>query len=315
MCRTESMRRELFNNGKFKWIDLAHPTAEELAHLQVEFSLHPALVQDCMDPAHLPKLEQVGAVHFAIVRMHDNDSREDADSIQSMTRKIALFATSNFMITIHRLNPNQFEELSQICIAEAFDPSKGDVQYQMHVVLVKLLNRALRSFNTPIQAAELKMDVYETALFNRKFEIRTLKGLHIIRRRLSLIKRILHHTQEMVHRLSPPGEHVSPIFQDLRETVATLLFHNDDLLEDVTNLLSLFITLANQKTNEVMRVLTVISVFFMPLNFIAGIYGMNFEYMPELKSPYGYPFALGLMLFITGGIASWFYRKGWLSKV
>jgi magnesium transporter len=309
------MRRELFSNGKFKWIDLAHPTAEELAQLQIEFHLHPTLLQDCFDPAHLPKLEQVGPVYFAIVRMFDNESKEDADTVQSMTRKIALFATSEFMITIHRLNPVQFEELSAVCIQEAFDPAKPENPFQMHVVLVKFLNRALRSFSAPIQHAENNMDIYETALFSRTFSIETLQGLHIIRRRLSLIKRILHHSQEMVHHLSPPGDGVSPIFQDLRENVATLLFHNDDLLEDVTSLLSLYITLASQKTNEVMRVLTVISVFFMPLNFIAGVYGMNFDNMPELKNPQGYPLVLMGMVSVTLVIAAWFYRKGWLTKI
>jgi len=308
------MRREIFTNEKFKWIDLSHPTTEELALLQVEFRLHPAFLQDCFDPAHLPKLEQSGHLQFAIVRIYVQDAREDADTVQSMTRKVAIFAGSDFLITIHRLDPDQFHELTQICIAEAIDPSRAENPYQMQLVLVKFLNRALRSFSAPIQRAENDMDIYETELFSRNFDIETLQGLHIIRRRLALIKRILHHSQEMVQRLSPPGETVSPIFQDLRENVATLLFHNDDLLEDVTNLLSLYITLASQKTNEVMRVLTVISVFFMPLNFIAGIYGMNFEHMPELKWANGYYLALTMMAAVVVLIFAWFYKRGWLSR-
>ena len=84
------------------------------------------------------------------------------------------------------------------------------------------------------------------------------------------------------------------------------------VLEDVNNLLNLSMSFAAQKTNEVMKVLTIFSVFFMPLTFIAGIYGMNFHYMPELSKKWGYPGSLGLMVIVAIVIYQWFKRKKWL---
>jgi magnesium transporter len=89
-------------------------------------------------------------------------------------------------------------------------------------------------------------------------------------------------------------------------------FYADELLEDVNNLLSIQLALASHRTNEVVRVLTVFSVFFLPLTFIVGIYGMNFRYMPELQERWGYPAAMAGMGFVTLMIYLWFRRRGWL---
>jgi magnesium transporter len=77
-------------------------------------------------------------------------------------------------------------------------------------------------------------------------------------------------------------------------------------------LFNIYFSVSSQRTNEVIRVLTIFSVFFMPLTFVAGIYGMNFEFMPELRQQWGYPGVIGLMALITLGIYFWFKRKGWL---
>lgn len=86
----------------------------------------------------------------------------------------------------------------------------------------------------------------------------------------------------------------------------------NQILESVNNLLNLTVSLAAQRTNDVMRVLTVFSVFFMPLTFIVGIYGMNFDFMPELRQKWGYPGVMILMAVVTGIIYTWFKRKKWL---
>ena len=86
----------------------------------------------------------------------------------------------------------------------------------------------------------------------------------------------------------------------------------DELLESATHLMNLELNVASQRTNEVMRVLTVFSAFFLPLTFIAGVYGMNFRRMPELEHRLGYPLVLSAMLLTVLGIWAWFRRKGWL---
>jgi magnesium transporter len=98
------------------------------------------------------------------------------------------------------------------------------------------------------------------------------------------------------------------------ENVQSYHFYADELLEEVNNLLSIHLAMASHRTNEVMRVLTVFSAFFLPLTFIVGIYGMNFTFMPELTKHWGYPGVMLLMLGISLVIFIWFRRRGWLRR-
>jgi len=107
---------------------------------------------------------------------------------------------------------------------------------------------------------------------------------------------------------------LQPYVKDLVDHVAQDLDHVENLRESVADAQQLYHALLSQRINDVMRVLTIMSVIFMPLSFIAGVYGMNFEHMPELRSAWGYPLALLLMLGVAVGLMFFFNRKGWLGQ-
>lgn len=305
------MRREIYKNHSSQWIDVSHPQPGEIAQLQKEFNLHQAMIQDTLDPVHLPKFEKLGQVTFAIIRIFDVDSEADSDTVESLTRKIAIFIGPNFIITVHRLDQEFVDSIFEPCFLEIQSQiDSGDVS--LHLILAKFLNRAFRSYYIPLERSESDIIQFESNLFQHLHDAEMFKELHIIRRRLSLIKKILLNSQDVIQRLSPPGEFSSPIFQDLRERVANLNFMTDELLEDATNLLSLHISIASQKTNEVVRILTIFSVFFLPLNLIAGIYGMNFRYIPGLDHAGGHWIAISLMALVTLAILIWFRQKKWM---
>ncbi len=305
------MIRELCPNNKFRWLDLSHPTPEELLQVQQEFNLHPAHIQDCMDPVHLPKIEKIGNVNFTIIRIFDIESEIDADTIQSLTRKVAIFVGPDFIVTVHRFDSAKFSLLADRCLMDA-EESNAQNGSLIPTVIVRFVNRALRTFHLFLEISENKLDSFESALFEEQGTSLISQDIHIVRRQLSLTKRILIHTQDVIHQLTPNKEALSFHYQDLKDTLGTLIFLADELLEDTTNLLSIQLSLASQKTNEVVRVLTVFSVFFMPLTFIVGVYGMNFKFMPELEWEYGYHLSWGIMIAITMAIGTWFYRRGWL---
>jgi magnesium transporter len=123
---------------------------------------------------------------------------------------------------------------------------------------------------------------------------------------------MLSHTLDVVQRLVPASEPTAPLFQDLRENAESMYSYAEELVEDVNNLLSIQLALAQHRTSEVVRVLTVFSVFFLPLTFIVGIYGMNFDFMPELRQRWGYPAILVGMGLVTLAIYTWFRHRGWL---
>ena len=305
------MRRELFACQNFRWIDLAHPTNEELTGIQEEFQLAETLVEDVLDPIHLPKFERSGVNNFVILRIFDVESDLTSDTIQALTRKIAVFIGPTFIITVHRLDPDYFQDLIEQCLNEFEDLESRDLT--IPVVLVKFLNRALQSYHLLLEIAENELDGFEYSLFDKETDIHLFKDLHIVRRRLALAKRIFIHSQDVIQKLSPSSDLSSTLYQDIRENLTSLIFLTDELLEDATSLLSLQISLASKKTNEVVQVLTIFSVFFMPLTFIVGIYGMNFKVLPEVEWEFGYLFVWILMISVTLGIGFWFGKKGWLA--
>src|SRR5207253_7357374 len=120
--------------------------------------------------------------------------------------------------------------------------------------------------------------------------------LHLLRRRLLCMKRLAWHLTTVVQRIPfPKDKKFSSFFTDLKEEVDSFSNFTDELLEDATSLANLELALASRRVNEIMRILTLFSVFFLPLTFIVGVYGMNFKFMPELNWEHGYAFAWVLM--------------------
>jgi magnesium transporter len=157
---------------------------------------------------------------------------------------------------------------------------------------------------------ETELDQLEAAIVLKNQTHTVLRKLYHLKRKAAVCLRILRLTKPIIDNL---GENTTAaVHQDLREFHLSLETSYDQTIENANNLLNLYISLSSQRTNEVVRVLTLFSVFFMPLTFIVGIYGMNFDFMPELRSPYGYPVVLTLMGIITLGIYRWFKKKKWL---
>lgn len=297
---------------KFTWIDVFEPSPEETEEIIRTYGLHPTSVQDCLDPEHLPKYERIGPVTFMIVRAVDEHAPEDADTMQEITRKLAIFSGLDFMVTIHRTDQPFIARLRQ-----EYQGQAGEDHPEVTLVprlLTDLINGVIDSYGKPLEAAETSLDSFEDTLFGNLEFTGIIRGLHGVKRRLALFKRLLIHTGDVVQRLVPASEPTAPLYQDLRENAQSMSVYADALLDEANNLLGMQLALAAHRTNEVVRVLTVFSVFFLPLTFIVGIYGMNFHFMPELRQRWGYPAVLVLMAGVTLAIYLWFRRRGWLRR-
>src|SRR5690606_25685166 len=136
-------------------------------------------------------------------------------------------------------------------------------------------------------------------------KVSLLKQLYFIKRKIDVIRRILLLTYEIIDKIDPP-ETSTAFTRDTRDLYVRMQNIFDSLSENTNQLLNVYFSVSAQRTNEIIRVLTIFSVFFMPLTFIVGIYGMNFAYMPELRSPWGYPAVLIAMIVVTVVIYRWF---------
>ena len=289
-----------------EWIDVTAPTGEELAGLANTYGLHPLALQDCLDPEHLPKYERLGDATFVIIRAYDEAAPPDGVTIQEMTRKVAVFGGPTYLLTIHRKEMAFFERFTASwanCAPDAI---------QLDKVLVQLIGAVVATYEKPLEAAEEVLDDFEEALFDGTRAEAGLEEIHFVKRRVTIIKRTLWQTLTVVQKLHPSSEGHSPIYQDLRESIESLHTYADEIQQNVSNLQSMQLNVASHRTNEVMRVLTVFSAFFLPLTFIVGVYGMNFRRMPELEWTYGYPLTLAAMAAVCLGIFLWFRHRGWM---
>ena len=304
---------------RFVWLDVVDPTTDELSELVKDYGLHPLSVNDCLDPEHLPKHETFENHTFVILRAVDEGATRTADTVQALTRKIALFHGSSFLITIHRKDQPWLTALQQRCLvglpAKQASRSEG---IQAHL-LAQLVNAALDTYQRPLETIEGRLDQFDTMVFEGRDQpgpgFRTeLREIHLMRRQVTLCKRLLLRTVDVTQRMVPGAGRATTLFRDVQENAEGYHFYADELLDDVNSLLSVQLALASHRTSEVMRVLTVFSVFFLPLTFIVGVYGMNFDFMPELRERWGYPAVLLLMAMVTLLIYRWFRRSGWLKR-
>lgn len=305
--------------NQFVWIDLTNPTKKEVEAIAKQYQLHATSVKDCLDPEHLPKFEKFPHFNFTILRAFDEKSTPHCDTVQELTRKLAIFSSEKFIITVHRKDQPFIASL-RAKWAQRVAENKLDSN---SAVLGDILHDVFLTYEKPIDDGLTLLENYEMGIFGaegaKPFK---LKEGYYLKRRAFVFKRILRQSQDVLTRLTASGDiGAAPYYQDLRETLDGVLFYADELLESINGLLNLHISLSSQKTNEashktneVVRVLTIFSVFFMPLNFIAGIYGMNFENMPELRHEHGYHFILGLMFAVCLIIYLWFRSKGWLHR-
>lgn len=290
-------------NG-FTWLDVTNPTQEELMEIAGEHAIPRSSVQDSLEPEHLPKFEQIEDKIFIIIRVLDQEAKTKAGSIQQASRKIAIFYDKGLLITIHRSEQPLLRGLK----AKYVDT--GKVQKESEILL-HIVYQALKTYEEPATRFAEEMDVYESAIFLRKKVPDILKSVYKVKRRASVCFRIITLMDDVVRRLNELyKKHY--LAQDLLDLQLRLSILYNEIVDESNHLLNIYISFTSQRTGEVMRVLTIFSVFFMPLTFIVGIYGMNFDFMPELRWHYGYFMTLGAMLLITAVIYFWFKRKRWL---
>ena len=286
------------------WIDLISPKKESLDQLASALNIPNRILINALDPEHLPKYEPIESATVIYLRVVDQ-SKSKAVNLLDLTTKITLIITDKFFVTIHRLDHSFLKELRSQAIEKEFN---------LKELIKRIIISSMFTYDQPIIELEARMEKFEeNILMSSKNQDIITEG-YFLKRKATTIRKILKFSNDILIGLQNRPEFIWRDFQGLRESIDRNLFYTEDLLENINGLLNLYISLSAQKTNEVMRVLTVFSIFFLPLNFLAGVYGMNFDYMPELHHPVGYFYVLGLMFIISLVIFYWVYKRGWLQN-
>jgi len=306
-------KRVMESKEGFQWIDItgSSTTADEhklfMNQLAEEYKLHPANVKDAVAAGILPKLEHVDDSIFIITRYHDLTASDTTDTVSSLTNKIVLFISKTFVISIHR------EDSAKIAhLRNEWDEINKDMTLA-HLLNI-LLDKILETYEEGLESSSNKIDEFERKIFENHAGI--VEQLYRIKRRASVFIRMLSLTKDIISKYAKitneKQAEPDPYITDLLELTSSTYVLAEELHENAANLLNLHISLASHRTNELMTVLTVFSVFFIPITFLAGVYGMNFDFMPELHWKGSYPTLIAVMAIITTCIYLWFRKKGLL---
>lgn len=291
------------NELPFKWIDITQPTKAELSEISDTYNLHRSLVEDSLQPEHLPKYEKIDNIEFLILRVYSARATNQSDTIQELTDKIAIFIDNGFLITIHRMEYNFLEEIKERYV----DTGKCLTTYD---ILQVIILKAFLTYETPLGQLINAIEAFEPRIFLERRMPALLEDLYYIKRQAYVMNKLLNLSRGIVENLQ--GKIQPPELNNLKDTLLKVYTSSDQVVDNSTTLLNTYISLTSQRTNEVVRVLTIFSVFFMPLTFVVGIYGMNFDFMPELGWKIGYPAVMVVLVMITISIYLWFKRKDWL---
>ena len=292
------MKEKRSDFANFQWVDLENPKLTELKEIIKPYGLNPHLLEDLLEVGHLPKLEKVGEFNFMILRAYSVKSNERLTTIPELSNKIGFFFTNEVLLTVHQKPFHFLEEVT----GHFEDPES---------LILKITEKMLATYQAPADWLSEEMDRFESDIFLGRKKRFSVESLYFAKAKARACKKVLLLTQTLLLHLSVQPSNEGQL-QDLKETAASLILQFEDFLDEANSLLNIYLSSTSQKTNEVMKLLTIFSAFFLPLTFLVGVYGMNFKFMPELSWEYGYFLIVGVMASICLTLYVKFKRSGWL---
>ncbi len=277
-------------------MDIEKPKPKELLELMQPDEVDLNLLEDALEHGHLPKLEKHGAYTFIILRAYSVEPHQNHATVAKLSNKIAFLIKSDCLITIHQ-KPFEFLEKHK---AMEYENPEG--------LMLAIILDMITTFEAPMQWLSDKMDDNEKEIFLGKQGKISIEQLYYQKAKARICRKLLQLSQTVLNQLIVDPAYVSNL-QDIKESTVNYMLQLEEVIEDAHAILNTHLSLSAQKSNEVMKLLTIFSAFFLPLTFIVGVYGMNFEYMPELEWKWGYYLTWGIMVAVSVVIFQWFKRK------
>lgn len=279
-----------------------------LEKIGVNFTLHPLVLEDIVNTEHRPKFEDFDSYLFLVLKM----LHYDIQTAEIRTEQVSLVITSNTVLSFQEKQGDVFEG-----VRERLRNNKGRIRKMGSDYLAyALLDAVVDSYFAILEQIGEQIEQLEDELVLQPTP-ETLSKIHHFKREMILLRKAVWPLRELIGGLqrseSPFITDATGIFlRDVYDHTIQILDTVETFRDVLSGLLDLYLSSISNRMNEVMKVLTIIATIFIPLTFIAGIYGMNFEHMPELHWRWSYP-ALWLIMLAAGGCMFIFFkRKQWL---
>ena len=291
------------------WVDMENPTEEDERILLDVFKFHPLTVEDCRENRHYPKIEEFDGYLYFIIHGVTADISPDRFN----TIELDGFLGKNYVITYHHAMFRSINNVKQLLRTTPIACQKGP-PFLLH----QILDQVVDYYSPVLDDFDDRIDKLEADIFTLKRPNNTiLAEIMALKRSVLRLRRISGKQMDILHRMSRgefaliPTE-MRPFYRDVYDHLVRVVDLAESYRDLISGSLEAYLSVVSNRLNEIMKVLTIFSAIMLPLTFIAGVYGMNFDHMPELHSKYGYFAVLVLMIFIACGMLLFFRRRGWI---
>lgn len=291
------------------WINIdGLSDTKEIEKIGSHFGLHPLIMEDIVNTNQRPKIDEYQDHFFIVAKMlyHKNNGHLEFEHISMILGK-------NYVLTFQEAGEDVFNG-----VRERLATGKGRIRVRgADYLTYALLDAIVDNYYLVIEEMSDKIEHMEDRLYSTAPSDDIILEIQELKRTMLRIRRAIFPLREIVSRLEKLEstlihEQTVNYIRDLYDHVIQVSENIEIYREMSWGLMDMYMTTINNKMNEVMKVLTIMASIFIPLTFIAGIYGMNFEYMPELQWKYSYFILLGIMLIIVLVMIFYFKRKKWL---
>ncbi len=291
----------------FDWIGLAEPDEAEMDLVRRQFGLHPLAVEDALNPMQMPKVEAYGQSLFIVARTAMIEEGEKIAYGQT-----ALFLGPDFLVSVRFGSTRSHTALRARLEADAQRLAEGP-DYVAHAILDYIVD----GYQPILEKLESAVQDMEERAIDRFPEPSTIRRIFRLRRQLRRFQRIIGPMEEMSERLAtvelPVIDPAARVwFRDVQDHVRRAMRRMVGLMETLASIVETASLLEQHRQGQMTRQLAAWAAILAVPTAIAGIYGMNFDYMPELRQAWGYPAVLTVIFAICGGLYVRFKRIGWL---
>jgi magnesium transporter len=290
------------------WIDFLGTFDKEMLNdLAKILSIHPLVLTDILNVKHRPKIETYTDYVFIIAK-----SFYTTELNQIASEQVSIILKNNLLLTFHNHQNLNFSNVKQ----RLEDKSNRLRMNSVDFLLYSLMDNFVDSYFLYFDKISKSVEYIEEQAIKDVFKV-DLKDIYRRRKELIFIKKYIWPTREVINYIikNEPKyfqQQTVIYFKDISDHLFELVDLLEQHNESIANLLSIYMTTITTRTNEIMKTLTIFTTIFIPLTFLTGIYGMNFQYMPELSVKWAYPLLLLLMAGIATLLIIYFKRKKWI---
>lgn len=293
---------------KVSWVNISGVHDIELIEkVGKEFDLHPLVQEDIVNTGLRPKLEDFETYLFVSLKMLYNKG----DNGEIIAEQVSLVLGKNFVLSFQEQEGDVFE-----IIRERLRKAKGRIRKQgADYLLYALMDAIVDNYFIILEGLGEKIEILEDKLVKNPTP-KTLQSIHNMKRDLLFLRKAIWPLREVISTLSKSESRLikgstEVYLRDVYDHMIQVIDTVETFRDMISGILDVYLSSISNRMNEVMKVLTIFAAIFIPLTFIAGIYGMNFKYMPELDWHYGYFGVLGFMGIVAIGLIFFFKRKKW----